>query len=404
MLFVGSGSRAAANAEHSVRLTHEASALLNQYAGRSSLLNEAKQLLDRVIVADPAYPPAYVELARYHMKARHKVSRDSRPGPLEAAEEALNRALALDPHFANALVLLGNLRYLQWRYQDSEEALTRAEQLGTLNPWLHLNWADILFAQNKYEAARARSLIVIDRGTDIASAMSSALSGLIRYEKRQKNFTAVRELHERLVSLHPTAWNFGSFAFDLLHYLGDVDGAIKIYRTALAQMNYGVGRVGLARAFYAKWAQLKDMGHEQAAQDYFDAAQRIQPDLNEVMVTSAEFYASQFVAAALNRYHNVSFDVRNARGRTALVHAAINGEGDAVRGLLALGARPTVSGSSEPLCRAAARGNHDVVSILLESGLKLNFDCAGRSADGIARDAGHFALAAKIRRAMHKAR
>jgi len=98
--------------------TDEAKALLSRYRGESEYLTQAKVMIDEVISIDKNYAPVYRELARYYLREGHIHSRKYRPGSLEAAENALKRAVEIDSKYADAYVLFGDLYYSMGRPMD----------------------------------------------------------------------------------------------------------------------------------------------------------------------------------------------------------------------------------------------------------------------------------------------
>jgi Tfp pilus assembly protein PilF len=153
--------------------------LLNEFRGSPALLASARQELERVLHENPSFAPAYRELARYFIM-------DSVRGygyeekHLLAAEAALKRAVKIDPNNSDAFVLFGHLYQLMDRSEEAKQALRKAEVLGTDSPWLHLNWAEILYSEGKIDEANARYKAVVDGGTVDFKALRSARWGLVR--------------------------------------------------------------------------------------------------------------------------------------------------------------------------------------------------------------------------------
>ncbi len=158
--------------------------ILNEFRGNTAVLDAARKELDALLAADPSYAPAYHEYARYFIMAGVHGGRFD-PTHLQAAEAALNRAIEIDPNYADAFVLFGHLYYVMGRTAEAKQALTKAEAIGTENPWLHINWATILFDEGRVAEANARYRIVLDSGTDNFKAIRSARWGLIQGQMRR---------------------------------------------------------------------------------------------------------------------------------------------------------------------------------------------------------------------------
>jgi len=153
--------------------------ILNEFRGNTAVLDAARKELDAILAADPSYAPAYREYARYFIMAGVHGGGFDRTH-LQAAEAALNRAIEIDPNYADAFVLFGHLYYLMGRTEEAKHALTKAEAIGTENPWLHLNWAAILFDGGRVDEANTRYRIVLDSKVDNFKAIRTARWGLIQ--------------------------------------------------------------------------------------------------------------------------------------------------------------------------------------------------------------------------------
>jgi Tfp pilus assembly protein PilF len=153
--------------------------ILNEFRGNTAVLDSARKELDAILAADPSYAPAYREYARYFIMAGAHGGHFEQTH-LQAAEAALNRALEIDPDYADAFVLFGHLYFLMDRNTEAKRALAKAEALGSKSPWLHINWAAILFDEGKVAAANTRYKTVLDSNTDNFKAIRSARWGLVR--------------------------------------------------------------------------------------------------------------------------------------------------------------------------------------------------------------------------------
>jgi Tfp pilus assembly protein PilF len=276
--------------------------LLDGYRGITSELEEARAELEAVLDANPRSAVAYRELTRYIIKRGHINSDRFEPGTLEAANAALDKAIELDPKYAEAFVLRGHLYRLMHRHQDALDALAKAERLGTTDPWLQNNWADLLIEEGRYEAAAERYRKVIDSGTPNRTAMASAYDGLIQYYLRTSMLEKADEVYRKQIDFEPeTAWIYGDYAWFLLCFKDDYEGAITRSRQALDRMDYGVGRHWLASSLYRKWAQGVIDGHPDAGKEAFLEAKAMYADPYEIVAAGSSCPAMQVVAQALAR-------------------------------------------------------------------------------------------------------
>jgi tetratricopeptide (TPR) repeat protein len=262
---------------------HQSVELLNGYRGNSSELEAARAGLSAVLDAHPGYAPAHREMARYLIASGHVRAKVFRPGSLEAADAYISRAIEINPGFAEAFVLRGHLYRLMGRHQDAVAALTKAEQLGTSDPWLQNNWADLLIDEGKYEEAAKRYRAVIDSKSANKKATAAALEGLIAYYEAQGRFDEADEMYRKQIEFEPgTAWTYGNYAQFLLCQRDDYEKSIARAREALRIMDYGVGRFWLASGLYRKWAKELMAGTPDKGGPSYLEAQGIYPDVQRI--------------------------------------------------------------------------------------------------------------------------
>jgi tetratricopeptide (TPR) repeat protein len=391
----------------------QAKDLLDSWSGQRDILDQAKEILDRVLIREPENYHAIKELARYHIMNGYLHSKPKtngrnvytvgqfRPGTLEQAEVTLRNALRINPNFAEAYILLGHVYTQKERLKEAREALAKAEAIGTDDPWLHLNWAAVHTAAGELEAASNRYQVVLKSGTKNQKALVTAYSFQIEHHKRLGEFEKANDLYKTLCEMEPTnAWIRGNHADLLRRELGRYDEALARAREALRIMNYGVGRGILAMCLYAKWADLVINQNKSAseAQKYFDEAFRISPDLDDVMVYEGS-YAKGKPLVQLLKSKGVSIDARAEDGSTALIVASNTGRADAVKVLLSLGANPNARANNgwTPLLGAADEGYQEVVKLLLEGGADPNQKIMNMDAAMLAERRGRTELATLIR-------
>lgn len=94
----------------------------------------ARDLFERSVAADPTYAPAWARLARCHWLIG-KYTGEPRENT-RRAEEALERALALNPDLAIAHTLYANLEAADGRAPDAMRRLLRRARMGSSDPEL----------------------------------------------------------------------------------------------------------------------------------------------------------------------------------------------------------------------------------------------------------------------------
>ncbi len=128
-------------------------------------LTRARDMLERIVAAEPDYPPALTSLAEVVLLLRGDAQLSY--GDLDADEAKaiaaplLARALQIDPNFADAFAVQGLTYYADGRWAEAEESLARAVELNPSlsNAW---NWRSI----NAQAANRVRRGRALHPGSD----------------------------------------------------------------------------------------------------------------------------------------------------------------------------------------------------------------------------------------------
>lgn len=298
-LSIAAAQKSILHPQHLATFNH-AVELIDGYRGDNASLEKARAELAAVLKANPEYAPAYKEIARYFIMIGHISNGKFQSGALEAADKAITKAIELDPRYAEAFVLRGHLYRLMNRHQNAISALEMAEKLGTSDPWLNNNWADLLIDEGKYNEAAKRYQKVINSKTRNKKAMASAFEGLNRYYTALGQWNQVDAMYRKQIAFEPnSAWGYGNYAQFLLCKRDDYDNSILRSRQALNIMDYGVGRYWLAAALYRKWAQNVSKGGKSEGQKYYAEAQAIYPDLHGVLSDVANCPSLQTIVGAL---------------------------------------------------------------------------------------------------------
>jgi len=280
------GGRVAINAPYKTDL-NEAVALLDSWRGDSSVLEAARVRLDRILASYPNVAAAHREYARYYIMSGYISGNTGTPASLVAAEKSLDEAFRIAPNYAEAYVLAGHLYLLQNRIMDAKKALAKARSIGTSDPWLSINTAEVLLAEGRLDEAANNYSSVITSGTANSKAMTSAFSGLIKYYKRTGQIQKAEETYNKQIAYEPqSAWPYGNYGAFLLCISDDADAAIIQFRKALDRMNYGMARSGLAAALYRKWVAQQDGKQSGSANSLLSEAQSLRAGSPSEVVVS----------------------------------------------------------------------------------------------------------------------
>jgi len=299
----GPAGKAVLSDADAAKLRH-AVGLLDAYRGDDAgPLEAARTELDEVVKANPRHAPAWRELARYRMMSGHANGADFAPGSLESADDALAKAVESDPGYAAAYVLRGQLYRLMKRPGDAIAALKKAESLGSDDPWLHNNWADLLLDEGKFIEASEHYRKVADNTAAPVKARLAATEGLIEFYVSGGDLAHADAMFRRLVALEPgSARGYTAYAQFLLCQRDDDEGAIARARDGLRVENQEAARYWLAAALYRRWAQAVVVdGKPEAGKAPFAEAQAIFPGVDEVAANAATCPGLDVVAQAMSK-------------------------------------------------------------------------------------------------------
>ena len=174
---------------------------INGSRGRRSSLEIARSSLNAALNMDPCNALTYLEYARYFERVA-KIDKDPGEFRLEALH-SIARAISVDPHYADAYVLQGFLMHLVGHNELATQALDRAEELGSMNPWLHINRGLIKRYAGDYLGAAIDYRAAIDSGTDNKKAIGVAMGGIAEYFKRAGQLAEAREVYSKWVEFDP---------------------------------------------------------------------------------------------------------------------------------------------------------------------------------------------------------
>lgn len=277
--------------------------LLLSWHGKDQNLRDAAALLENVLRKDKEFAPAYLELGRLFNKAGYIIGTDYDPEMVNKAIASILKAIEIEPDYSDAFLSL-SIAYIDTkRYDDARKALLEAEAIGADKARVEVTWATILLREGQQDAALQRYERLVEWLDPNHRAYAPAMGAMARVYRDQGRYDEAKVAHERKLEAEPdNAWNWGNYASFLLFHYNDVDGAIVNGREALSRMNYGSARFTLACALYTKWAlTLDEPDKANVAQDLFDEAWKLYPNLEEVIQTTRKYESTKVAATELAR-------------------------------------------------------------------------------------------------------
>ncbi len=278
--------------------------MLDSWAGQQEKLSTAQQILTEIAQADNEYAPAYREFGRLYIMAGYINYDNFSPTSLPPSEAAILKSIQIEPNYAEAYVLLGHLYTNMKRYNEAKIALQKAEMIGTKDPWLHLNWADLNNKLGDQEAAFKRYMMVVNQASKNIKIHSSALEGVETYYVNKGEYDKADKWYKKELAYTPeNAWAWGNYSGFLLYSRHDVDGSIRNAEKALSIMDYGMGRFTLACALYTKWAEMTAKGKDlSTTQALFDRAYKIYPNIDSVIEKTSQYPNTKITSVTLEQY------------------------------------------------------------------------------------------------------
>jgi len=234
--------------------------LNDNYYGQPGHLARAAELLQPVMLKKVVPAAAYMEASFLTYQGGHIVSEKFAPGTLELSEYLVDRALAMEPSNVRAISMKTMLLLKARRSEEFVATANRGLKLDPNDLWLNLQMADYYRERKQTQQALKIWDAFYDRGpgrdSEQKRAFCYATLKLLDVWGAPNNGGRMREFAARAdAARHPDdAWTLGEisrqFTFATLF-----DDAIAYGKKSLAVMNYGIGRLQLAVAWYGKAAQ-----------------------------------------------------------------------------------------------------------------------------------------------------
>ncbi len=358
--------------------------------GTQQQLDEAKFILEKLIGKDAGFVAGYIELGRVAMKTNWSTQ------GLHDAENLLSSALQIQPDSVNAKILLGYVYAHQEHYAKAEALFAEVAGSGPKNPWLWANWGELLAMQGKFDQAIPKYREAIARPVTHDTydrARQDAYRHLLALLERRKDLDGMESLYKQRIAEYGLSSCFSAdYASFLLRQRGDSAGAIELASAGLnLNCNDANSRQVLGLAHYVAWADAKGENRSES----LNQARIYLPAGPMPLYLLA---ASDRTAAAAKKLIATGepIDQKDNEKNTALAYALRQGDLDAAKRLLQLGARPeTLVGYEEiPVAlMPVMAGNVQAIRMMQRFGAdysKLRY--LGATAVDIARESGNSEL------------
>lgn len=350
--------------------------LIDEYMDRhnAKALAQAKQLLDQLLIENPKYVPAYIQLARYQ-----EISESNQQGII-TAENTLNTALNLDKKNAEVFVMLGDNLYFQNRLDEAENALNSASNLGTSNLWLYVNYARVFIKKGQL----AKAIEYFEKLTNRESyelnnkrPLTHGYREYIDLLMSMKDFVQLEKVFERRQrTFQSNGCYLAEYSAFELFKRGDYEKAISLGESALQLRCSENGYVSrrLSYAYLAKWAKKYQLATKVDAEDnLYLKAKIINSDMSDILYNLSNSEKTEYSIGVILR-SGVKIDDSNHDLLTATGLAVQNGSLTALKILIKSGANiNSRQGKTEwsLLMIAAYHGNEEIVKYLLDKGAEV---------------------------------
>jgi len=192
-------------------------------------LEKALEYFKSAIELDPEWAPPYAGVARvWAGMAQMNFVAPQVAGPI--IFEHLNKALALDPDFADShLNLAGIATWVQWDWETGEKEYLKALSINPNDAMARIYYAHLLMHLQRKEEAQSQAQMAVD--LDPLNPLILALNAVVLCYGDQ--WEVAHERIEKAIALDP----YNYFAFRVLEpvacHLGDVNALLKSVRFCL---------------------------------------------------------------------------------------------------------------------------------------------------------------------------
>lgn len=264
-----------AGAEPASADLREASEAMDEWRGDPDAVAKMKAALERARQGMVETPALLREEARFVIIEAQSQARLSEPEAWVPAERKLRRALDLDPKYAPAHVLLGHLYVITRQPEKARAALERADELGSKDAWLDLNWSDLLRLEGNHADAIPRCRRVAKRRDITRKALEAAQTCLLGSYVATGKLDDADALHrERIEADAEDATVHADYARFLLCRRRDIDASTRVAAQSIRLGDQRWPSVVLAAALYTQWSEDHHAGDADAAAKSWRAASR----------------------------------------------------------------------------------------------------------------------------------
>ena len=320
---LGANEKSAQNAATKSVEAHNAYLQGHFYFERRNLEDYRKSVgfFDQAIHLDPGYALAYAERSEAWAWIGDLSSEKQKEAWAAAGTDA-EKAVAMDPHLAEAHAALGWVRFfIEWKFAEGLAELGRAQELSPWNPTANDLMARVVVYLGQFQEAEklARQAIELDPlGYQARTSLARVLSAEGKLDEAEA-------AGRKGVELQPTA--AGNHRWQVFVAIQRGNGAAAL-REAQLEPNEGYRRFELALAHYAR-------GDRSAA----DAAlaELIAKDRNFLAYQIAEVYAWRGEKDKAFEWLQISLNDHDTGTLSLLIDPLMRGLSDDVRydGLLA---------------------------------------------------------------------
>ncbi len=240
-----------------------------------------------------------------------------RTGAYSKAEVVLSRALKLKPDSPETLYLLAQVYSDQMRPVDALDLLVRAHKLALQNTDIIFLLARVSMSQNYFEDA----IPLLESGLKIAPQRADLRAALGESYFMSGKAEAAIEEFKKLIELEPSARSYVFMGLSYRH-LGRFDEARKYFQEGLRLDAHNASC--LFNMGYIEGRQ----GNHAAAEQFFQAALRSNPDFPEALLELANLRIAskkfEDAATLLRRYVKVSRDPASGYYKLAMVERSLH--------------------------------------------------------------------------------
>ena len=218
-------------------------------------LEAAIAAFQRAIVIDPGYANAHAQLAAQQASlADFAADPAQREATIAASLASADKAIALAPDLPDGYAVRGNVRYrMRWDWQGAQADLARALALDPSRATTLINYAPVLFTLGR----RAEGLVALRKAVFSDPLSENAWNALGRYAEAAGEIAEAKQAYARALEINPQQ-NWANFLLgNRLLTEGHIDEAIAHYQRAPEQFrNTGMAMAEFTRGNDAASRQL----------------------------------------------------------------------------------------------------------------------------------------------------